>query len=911
MKILSIEIVGFGKWQQKTITFSDSNQLIYGRNEAGKSTVYQFIQAILFGFPTKGKKRKNYIPKGGGSYGGRLWLEHPVHGKVQVERFKELNKGQAKVYMGEQVGDEALLTKILHPLTKELFQTVFTFQQEQLTELEKLDEEELQQSLLALGISGSDQMLKVREAYSKNAQDIYKTKGIRPLLNVQLESYQELTEKIRHKEEEEKEFNGITAAVVETEQAIVEQRAAVIQTKNQLETIEKQLSNYPLFEEWRRLNDGHADIEIVVDQEEKEQLLSLYQEYKFLKEEQERLNRSIQERVVSHERSSEYLFYLNEEEHIKAFLDKRYTISKLLSEIEWKAQSVQQNQQEMLALEQKWGWSEQDPPRLFFEEGQLVELREGIVSRKVQLQMEDENLLSFKESIRAQEKNLEDFEAVHQSVFQRDRKGKRSSQSRSVPIALLAAVAVLFLIGGVLVSPPLRWLLIGLGVLSAVAAIGLVFMPKKTTEDQVKKQWQQKLSNLDHLNEQFFQTKGKIAQLQEEDQNLQSYIVKQTKENHLGKMDRLEYWMNHKEEIKRYLLLINTNQELKRQLEEDKGTADQWLRQTERFVSWLPIVGKGLAERVSIVSDFADEMEQIRFSQGNQIDIYTKQSLKEIREKQQRVLEDAHPLLYKYQILALEDVPGKMQVYTQNESVGDRLEELQHLLKGIYTEDVSEQQLLTRKYELNAALAAAEDEVYRLQKEEQRLAYNRQRMIEDGTLDSLYQEQEKIRAEIEELAVDWSGYRLAEQLVMDLLTELSDQQLPSLLKHAVNYFRLLTDQAYTAIQLVDGKLQLEKLSGQRFAVYDLSTGTKDQLIMAIRFAFLSLQGEKSVFPIMIDDGWLHYDNERKRQLARLFQLFGETQQIICFSSDQEMVSYYQENKQLVVQLEGKKDEENS
>ena len=50
MKLLAVEIVGFGKWQQQKITFESGNQLLYGANEVGKSTLYQFIQAMLFSF---------------------------------------------------------------------------------------------------------------------------------------------------------------------------------------------------------------------------------------------------------------------------------------------------------------------------------------------------------------------------------------------------------------------------------------------------------------------------------------------------------------------------------------------------------------------------------------------------------------------------------------------------------------------------------------------------------------------------------------------------------------------------------------------------------------------------------------------------------------------------------------------
>ena len=41
---------------------------------------------------------------------------------------------------------------------------------------------------------------------------------------------------------------------------------------------------------------------------------------------------------------------------------------------------------------------------------------------------------------------------------------------------------------------------------------------------------------------------------------------------------------------------------------------------------------------------------------------------------------------------------------------------------------------------------------------------------------------------------------------MDLLTELSEQQLPSLLQYASSYFALLTSQRYQSIQVAEGQL---------------------------------------------------------------------------------------------------------
>ena len=49
MKINRLNIDNFSKFHQKTFDFSDGVNLIYGENEAGKSTIHVFIKSILFG----------------------------------------------------------------------------------------------------------------------------------------------------------------------------------------------------------------------------------------------------------------------------------------------------------------------------------------------------------------------------------------------------------------------------------------------------------------------------------------------------------------------------------------------------------------------------------------------------------------------------------------------------------------------------------------------------------------------------------------------------------------------------------------------------------------------------------------------------------------------------------------------
>lgn len=897
MKLIAIELVGFGKWQQHKIEFLPKNQLLFGANEAGKSTIYQFIQAMLFGFPAKGKRKKDYQPKDGAAYGGRLWFAHPVYGEVQVERFKGQNKGQAKVYFNDQIGDEALLEKMIHPLTKELFQSVFTFQQEQLSQLEKLNEEELQTSLLSLGLSGSQQLLLSREDYFKSAQTIYKGKGSQPPLNQKLHAYQKLQQRINDKEQQERPFQQLNVELSDTEHQIATQRQAAQEIKNQLALVEKQVMNLPLYEELQSIE--QAKTTALLKPEEQEELLAIYQQHRFLSEELTRLNQEIAAQSETEDHNEDYQFYLKEEEQIQQLLNQRYDIDKLLSEISWMTQSLQQNQQEMFPLERQWGWNSETPPQLSFEEQVVKEMRDEIVARAVKLQTTQTDLQLLEEEITTREDNLSTFETINKEMFR-----KNHRQPKKAVNFVFCGFAGIIVLLSFFLPVPIRYGAFFLSAGLLIAGVLPLFHQPKDNYENEKRQWQEKLSQLDYLNDQLVKIKSEIKKIREEETEMARFIAQKVKENNLGRMDQVEFWVTHRTDITRYLILRNTNQELEHQLKEDQKRVTVLAEQTERYTARLPIAGTSLAERIRVISNFADKMEKVRFAQEYQADAYSRQTIREVKEKQQQVIDQARPLLQRFQIGSINEIPEMVQSYQKATANHKRKQELQTMLVGLYPDSSEPKQFPSSQRELAQSLDEIEACIRQLQEKEQKILYQRQQMLSDGTLDELYQEQTELKTEIEELALDWSAYQLSGQLLMDLLNELSEKQLPNLLKKATDYFKLLTRNAYRGIQLHEEQLIVIREDQQRFMLHELSTGTRDQVIMAVRFAFLSLQEQRNLCPIIIDDGWLHYDSQRKEQLAQLFAVFSEHQQVICFSSDQEMVSYYKELKQPIIELEG-------
>ena len=86
MKFLELQIKGFGKFHDRSISFTDGINVVYGKNEAGKSTLHTFIRCMLFGLkPQRGKAARKdlysqYEPwENSGTYEGSLRLEHEGH----------------------------------------------------------------------------------------------------------------------------------------------------------------------------------------------------------------------------------------------------------------------------------------------------------------------------------------------------------------------------------------------------------------------------------------------------------------------------------------------------------------------------------------------------------------------------------------------------------------------------------------------------------------------------------------------------------------------------------------------------------------------------------------------------------------------------------------------------------------
>ena len=116
MKINKIKINSYGKIKNKEIKLNNNLNIIYGKNESGKSTILNFIFNILYG-TQKNKNGKEisdyekYKPWDSDEFSGKITYE--LNNKNKYEIYREFNKKNPNIFneQGEEISNKFNINK--------------------------------------------------------------------------------------------------------------------------------------------------------------------------------------------------------------------------------------------------------------------------------------------------------------------------------------------------------------------------------------------------------------------------------------------------------------------------------------------------------------------------------------------------------------------------------------------------------------------------------------------------------------------------------------------------------------------------------------------------------------------------------------------------------------------------------
>jgi len=161
VKIKDVQIDGFGVWSGLTVdSMPDTMTVFYGPNEAGKTTLMQFLRTMFYGFTAD--RRGRYIPPVyGGKPGGAIRVTGPGGG-YEITRRSTLDQngtaGQLTVTGSDGLTQgQHRLAMLLGQVDESIFTNVFAIGLRELQELSTLDDTAAADELYKLS-SGLDRV---------------------------------------------------------------------------------------------------------------------------------------------------------------------------------------------------------------------------------------------------------------------------------------------------------------------------------------------------------------------------------------------------------------------------------------------------------------------------------------------------------------------------------------------------------------------------------------------------------------------------------------------------------------------------------------------------------------------------------------------------------------------------------
>ncbi|MGC7946065.1 AAA family ATPase [Bacillus sp. II_CA] len=237
MRMEKLHIYGYGKLENVEMDLSMLT-VLYGENEAGKSTIRSFMKSILFGFPTRGQRR--YEPKEGGKYGGAITVQTEKYGRLKIERLPKTANGEVTVYFEDgKTGGEEILHDILTGMNESLFESVFSFDMHGLQNIHQLGEADIGNYLFSASAVGSDALLQLDKKLEKEMDQRFKPSGRKPEINVSLQEIKKLEEKM-------KEWQGKIGTYEKQVEQLKESEEKLSSVRTEKESAEKRKQDYEI-----------------------------------------------------------------------------------------------------------------------------------------------------------------------------------------------------------------------------------------------------------------------------------------------------------------------------------------------------------------------------------------------------------------------------------------------------------------------------------------------------------------------------------------------------------------------------------------------------------------------------------------------------------------------------------------
>lgn len=890
MLISELNLIAFGKFKNKIIKLKDGINIIYGKNEAGKTTIHKFIEGMFYGFfrPYTRIRRysqdyERYFPWNFNEYRGAL--KYKLDGNIyRLERNFIKTKDEVKMYddiTGDDITylleyDNVLRLPLPGPFLLGINNPVVynnTVNIKQLgSETDENLSKEVKDSLANLSDS-LDEDISIKNAlnYLEEKKDEIgterRTTSPYGQLIIELENLYEKREKTSKIHDEILEIGEKLKFVREEVKDLEREKLELISKIDEIESFKK-------FTKYKKAMEIKEKIENLEKEKVKikkysnlsskdyEEILSIYSQVKILEENifkwKENIDKLRNEINILEKELEDLNIYTNideeEMENVTEYLKELCILKKKKNEIE-------------------------------YELGQLENFHIDINKEKLKDLNED---IYYYEDMERRRDKLE-FSKDETNIL--ILKGKKEDYSKKLKkknnlIKLFSILSIISIGLGFIIPIAFIFLILFIiGVVYIRISKGNITKEEKKVEEQINK-IQTYNKDIDY----------KIREIDEElERLLDKYNCKTRKE-----LKRL-YTENYEESInisRKYKEIENLNRE---RVEFNRNIEDL-VKRTEKYRNLFNIEENYTIEDIKTIEkeykEYLNFKNKLNYKLEDK-DKYVK-NLKEDEKEKTNILDKINTMLKKNNCETLDDFKEGLEKKKKLEKINSSLKlynlDLEKTLGDMEFEtlksDIENYDHRLTNYELIDDIESLEKELDQIKKE-----INNKKIYIAKLEESTFLKSEEITPlveideKIESLKLQKEFYEnkmasinLARNTIEKISKNVHKEFAPTLNREVSNIVKKITDNKYKDIKInenIDISV-VEPGSGEIKDIYDLSGGTIDQLYFATRFAIIDIITNRKV-PLILDDCFIQYDRGRLTNILDLLGDKSKERQIILFT----------------------------
>lgn len=984
MQIKELIIYGYGKFEQVHIKLLPFH-FIYGKNEAGKSTIISFIHSILFGFPLKHQTEPRYEPKTSSKYGGQVVLADEKWGNVRVERVKGKAAGDVTVTLEDGTrGGEELLRKILQEMDKQTFRSVYSFDIHGLQNVHKVKREDLTKFLFSTGAVGNDKIMEAEQVLQKELDQLYKPYGSKPPVNEKLAQLKEIDQQL-------KEAKGKIAAyedLLKSRSKIAEQIADLRKKREEImnEMIYRKEWNriYPLLKEKRKIEKQLKNTgEIRFPENGKIKYEQAIAEKKRLEKSVETLTGRLEkiDRELQNLKISEEILHNKAEiqciiEDLPGYREDRRKLDGLqlkLKELDAKIREMRtklnfQEDDDCYVFHFDLSFAQKDRiKKLTNKKHHLEEQKKELEKKESKLQRQLKEKENFVRQLKGELLNPVEREKYERILAEHEKKMEIEYLTRQIQSAengrrnkkqneqrtkkMIYSFSVMLAISVILVFAGFVQIAIGLLTATAILYIFFIMNEKQQPENNgqstpevmkrdaleemingispekinlikeklendrhVEKQLSVELLRLEQLEQQFnevvtdfekWESQWKQIEKEIADTGMQyrlpAYIAREHLMESFELLETLRTSLTEKKQIEEEIAVIQEkmnkrNERLSSFYERAFSLPGNEYEYDDKVLKLKTILEKQIEtemirkEKLNKRKELEDEIEAAE----NEIKFFEEQIRTLFREADA----DSESSFYgRYtQLEKMKQLKSKLAyidrqlIHTTIKIPGPEEELLQGTGETEFRELEREKEILTKRIE-------------QLEKEEAAVKHQIELIEEGGTYTELLHRYHQEKYELRTMAKKWAVYKTALYTLQQAMDKYKRERLPKVLRQARLYFSSITNGEYVNIYLDEkqDRLIVERKDGIIFTPDELSQATGEQLYLSLRLALAVTGDRERTYPIIIDDGFVHFDDERRKQVMKLLREISLRTQILFFSCHATNRPYFNEEETYVLQ----------